>query len=91
MGSFAPRCTTISASPGGFGRKAVRSTVLAGDDSMMRRCGLVMELREAGLSVELVAEGEPRPRPAGVAVSAYRIVQKALTNTLKHSTADKAR
>jgi signal transduction histidine kinase len=52
-----------------------------------------MELREAGLSVELVAEGEPRPRPrpAGVAVSAYRIVQKALTNTLKHSTADKAR
>jgi len=52
---------------------------------------LVTEVREAGLSVELVTEGEPRPLPPGVAVSAYRIVQEALTNTVKHSTADKAR
>jgi signal transduction histidine kinase len=52
---------------------------------------LVSEVREAGLSVELTTEGQPRPLPPGVAVSAYRIVQEALTNTLKHSTADKAR
>jgi signal transduction histidine kinase len=52
---------------------------------------LVTELGQAGLSVELVTEGEPRPLPPGVAVSAYRIVQEALTNTLKHSAADKAR
>jgi signal transduction histidine kinase len=52
---------------------------------------LVSELHEAGLSVEFTTEGQPRPLPPGVAVSAYRIVQEALTNTLKHSTADKAR
>jgi signal transduction histidine kinase len=42
------------------------------------------------LTVEVRVEGEPRPLPATVDVSAYRIVQEALTNTLKHAGASRA-
>jgi len=46
---------------------------------------LVEQLREAGLPVDLRIEGEEAPLPAGIDLSAYRIVQEALTNTLKHA------
>ena len=46
---------------------------------------LATQVSEAGLPVELRVEGESRELPVGVGLSAYRIVQEALTNALKHA------
>lgn len=51
---------------------------------------LVGSLEEAGLRVQLRVEGEPRSMPAGLELSAYRIVQEALTNSVNHGSATAA-
>ncbi|MDA0563882.1 histidine kinase [Streptomonospora sp. S1-112] len=46
---------------------------------------LVEQVRRAGLPVEFTVEGQTREVPAGVGLAVYRVVQEALTNTLKHA------
>jgi signal transduction histidine kinase len=58
---------------------------LAPQPSVRHLDQLVAQVREAGLPVELEVEGEPQPLASGVDLSAYRIVQEALTNSLKHA------
>ncbi len=52
---------------------------------------LLVQVRESGLPVELAVVGVPRPLPPGVDLSAYRIVQEALTNSLKYAGRARAR
>ncbi|MGO4419865.1 sensor histidine kinase [Streptomyces sp. NPDC000941] len=49
---------------------------------------LVEQVRGAGLPVDFKIVGSPRPLPSGVELTAYRIVQEALTNTRKHGGPD---
>jgi signal transduction histidine kinase len=46
---------------------------------------LVAQVRRAGLDVDLVVAGQERSLSPGLELTIYRIVQEALTNTLKHS------
>jgi signal transduction histidine kinase len=46
---------------------------------------LIEQMSELGLPVELRVEGTPRALPPGVELTAFRVVQEALTNTLKHA------
>jgi signal transduction histidine kinase len=52
---------------------------------------LIAQVRSAGLAVELSIEGERRRLDPGLELSAYRIVQEALTNSLKHASGGRAR
>jgi signal transduction histidine kinase len=58
--------------------------------SLDRLDELARPLRAAGLQVEVRREGPARALPAGVDLSAFRIVQEALTNTLRHARATRA-
>jgi signal transduction histidine kinase len=46
---------------------------------------LVARMRQAGLPVALRVEGEAHPLAAGIELTAYRVVQEALTNALRHA------
>ena len=70
--------------PGEPGGPAAPQPGLSGLDE------LVEPLRGVGLAVALRREGAVHPLPAGVDLSAYRIVQEALTNTLRHGRATRA-
>jgi signal transduction histidine kinase len=69
----------------GMLRRSDDELALAPQPSLRHLDDLVEQVREAGMPVELRIEGEPRPIAPGIDLSAYRIVQEALTNALKHA------
>ena len=74
----------------GFLRQAGDTDDLAPSPGVSQLPSLVAGMSDADLAVDVNVVGEQRPLPPTVDVSAYRIVQEALTNTLKHSAASRA-
>ena len=64
---------------------------LAPQPGLARLEPLLQDVRNAGLRVDLEVDGDPFPLPQAIDISAYRIVQEGLTNTLKHARASEAR
>ena len=69
----------------GFLRRAEQPDERSPRPDLTRLDELVAHAAEGGLSVELVVDGERRSLPATLELSAYRVIQEALTNALKHS------
>ena len=74
----------------GFLRRAGDTDELAPQPSLAQLGDLIDESREADLNVCVTIRGEARPLSPTLEVSAYRIIQEALTNVRKHSQASTA-
>jgi signal transduction histidine kinase len=71
-------------------RRPEEAPALAPQPSLQHIDRLVEQARESGLPVELRIEGEATPLPAGIDLTAYRLVQEGLTNAMKHARATRA-
>jgi signal transduction histidine kinase len=74
----------------GFLREEGDGDQLAPPPTLRQLDVLAAQLGAATLSVDVRVEGEARELPTSVELSAYRIVQEALTNTVKHAEAARA-
>ncbi|QLH26483.1 sensor histidine kinase [Streptomyces sp. Rer75] len=66
------------------------SATLEPSPGLARLPELVSACASAGLAVTVTTTGDPRPLSPGVDLTAFRIVQEALTNVTKHAAADSA-
>ena len=64
---------------------AARHPVTAPSPSIDELDEVLVQVRQAGIAVDLRVEGNPSKLAPGVDLAAYRIVQEALTNTVRHS------
>lgn len=69
----------------GIMRQADNGNLLTPQPGLGRLDELAESMRAAGLPVEVRMEGDPVELPSGLDLSAFRIIQEALTNTLKHA------
>jgi signal transduction histidine kinase len=70
-------------------RKSPGAPELAPQPTLEDVDALLKPARDAGLETTLKVTGEKRPLPAAIDLSAYRIVQEAITNVLKHANASR--
>jgi signal transduction histidine kinase len=71
-------------------RRPEEAPALAPQPSLQHLDRLVEQAKEAGLPVDVQIEGDAMELPAGVDLTAYRLVQEGLTNAIKHAKATKA-
>ena len=71
-------------------RRPEEAPALAPQPSLQHLERLAEQARESGLPVDIRVEGEATELPAGVDLTAYRLVQEALTNAMKHAKASRA-
>ena len=71
-------------------RRPEEAPALAPQPSLQHLDRLIAQARESGLPVDLRIEGEATELPAGLDLTAYRLVQEGLTNAMKHARATRA-
>jgi signal transduction histidine kinase len=73
----------------GLLRRVDGPAALAPQPGLAQLDDLVSQVREAGVAVDVRVTGDRTPLPSGLDLTAYRIVQEALTNVLKHAHASR--
>ncbi|WP_405623367.1 sensor histidine kinase [Streptomyces sp. NBC_00076] len=70
---------------GGGNEEATRAENLTPQPGLEQLETLIGRVRDTGVPVALEITGAVRPMPPGIELTAYRVVQEALTNTVKHA------